>query len=382
MAHHHLNPQGLRVVLVLQGGGALGAYQAGVYQALHEHNMVPEWIVGTSIGAVNAALIAGNARSQCLSVLKRFWERIAHPDGFDLGQLGDPQRRAQIRFNTVDTVMRGVPGFFVPRGLSAFALGLPVAPAEASFYDTEPLEATLRELVDFDGLNHGAATRLTISAVNVRTGRLVHFDNRRMRIGPEHVRASGSLPPAFAPVAIEGELYWDGGLYSNTPLEAVLDDLPVCDTLCFMVDLWSPAGEAPTTYEEVRTRQKDVIYASRTERQLADYTRGYALRRRLRELYDRLPPQHRLDDDERAMLELGCGNVLHVVRLRYSGHDWHMASKDINFSRGSIEWRWDQGYADAQRALLHAGWLQGVASDVAVVVHEPPGHDASPRQAD
>jgi NTE family protein len=382
MAHHPLNPQGLRVVLVLQGGGALGAYQAGVYQALHEHNMAPDWLAGTSIGAVNAALIAGNPHSHCLSCLKRFWERVAHPDGIDLGQVGDAQRRAQISLNTVDTVMRGVPGFFRPRGLSAFALGLPVAPVNASFYDTEPLEATLRELVDFRQINHGAAPRLTMSAVNVRTGTLTHFDNRRMRIGPEHVRASGSLPPAFAPVPIDGELYWDGGLYSNTPLEAVLDDLPGHDTLCFMVDLWSPAGAAPTTYEEVRTRQKDVTYASRTERHLADYARSHALRCRMRELYDRLPAELRTLEDERAMLQLGCGNVLHVVRLRYAGHDWHMASKDINFSRGSIEWRWDQGYADTQRALRHAGWLQGVAADVAVVVHEPPGHDASPRQAD
>jgi NTE family protein len=196
------------------------------------------------------------------------------------------------------------------------------------------------------------------------------------------VRASGSLPPAFAPVAIDGELYWDGGLYSNTPLEAVLDDLPAQDTLCFMVDLWSPAGEAPTTYEEVRTRQKDVTYASRTERHLADYRRAYALRCRVRELYDRLPPQLRTPSDEQDLLDLGCGNVLHVVRLRYAGRDWHMASKDINFSRGSIEWRWDQGYADTQRALRHAGWQRGVAPDVAVVVHEPPGHDAGARQAD
>jgi NTE family protein len=382
MKQDSLNPQNLRVVLVLQGGGALGAYQAGVYQALHEHNMVPDWIAGTSIGAVNAALIAGNLRSQCLGFLKRFWERVAHPDGVDLGRVGDVQRRAQIGLNTFDTMLRGVPGFFVPRGLSAFALGLPVLPENASFYDTEPLEATLRELVDFEQLNGDAATRLTISAVNVRTGRLVHFDNQRMRIGPEHVRASGSLPPAFAPVPIDGEFYWDGGLYSNTPLEAVLDDLPAQDTLCFMVDLWSPAGEAPMTYEEVRTRQKDVTYASRTERHLADYKRAHALRCRVRELYDRLPPQLRTSSDEQDMLDLGCGNVLHVVRLRYAGRDWHMASKDINFSRGSIEWRWDQGYADTQRALRHAGWLQGVAADVAVVVHEPPGHDAGVRQAD
>jgi NTE family protein len=377
-----INPQGLPVVLVLQGGGALGAYQAGVYQALYERGLGPEWIVGTSIGAVNAALIAGNPRPRCLQRLKAFWEKVAHPDGVDMGRIGDAQRRAQIHLNTCDTLFSGVPGFFLPRGPSAFAAGLPVLPENASFYDTEPLEATLRELVDFDFLNTAEAARLTVSAVNVTSGELTHFDSRRIRIGPEHVRASCSLPPGFAPVRIDGQLYWDGGLYSNTPLEAVLDQLPQGDTLCFMVDLWSPAGAAPTTYEEVRTRQKDVTFASRSEGHIADYARCHKLQCRLRELYDRMPPELRTPDDERAMLELGCGSVLHIVRLRYAGHDWHMASKDINFSKGSIEWRWDQGYADTQRALRHAGWMCGVAAGTGIVVHETPGHDASPRQAD
>jgi NTE family protein len=377
-----LNPQGLRVVLVLQGGGALGAYQAGVYQALHEHALTPDWIVGTSIGALNAALIAGNPHAHCLHRLKTFWDRVAHPDGLDMAAIGDDQRRAAIHLNTIDTVMRGVPGFFAPRWGSGFAFGLPVAPECASFYDTAPLAATLGELIDFEHLNGPAAIRLTITAVNVTSGQLAHFDSRRMRLGPEHVRASGSLPPGFAPVPIDGQLYWDGGLYSNTPLESVLDQLHEGDTLCFMVDLWSAAGAAPTTCDEVRTRQKDVIYASRTERHVADYTRVHELQCRLRELYDRLPADARSADDERAMLALGCGSVLHIVRLRYAGRDWKMASKDINFSKGSIEWRWDQGYADTQRALGHALWLQGVASDAAVVVHETPGHDAKARQAD
>jgi NTE family protein len=353
-----------------------------VYQALHEHGLVPDWIVGTSIGAVNAALIAGNPHGFCLQRLKAFWDRIAHPDRLDLAAIGDEQRRATIHLNTIDTVMRGVPGFFAPRWGSPFALGLPVAPDCASFYDTAPLCATLEELVDFAHLNGPGAIRLTITAVNVTSGLLAHFDSRRMRLGPEHVRASSSLPPGFAAVPIDGQLYWDGGLYSNTPLESVLDQLHEADTLCFMVDLWSAAGAAPTTFDEVRTRQKDVTYASRTERHVADYTRVHELQDRLRDLYDRLPPESRTPDDERAMRELGCGSVLQIVRLRYAGRDWKMASKDINFSKGSIEWRWDQGYADTQRALGHALWLQGVAADAAVVVYETPGHDARARQAD
>jgi NTE family protein len=377
-----LNPDRLRIVLLLQGGGALGAYQAGVYQALHEHALTPDWIVGTSIGAVNAALIAGNQRATRLQRVKAFWDRVAHPDNLDMSAIGDAQRREHIFLNTLDTVMRGAPGFFTPRCFSPFALGLPVDPEDASFYDTAALEDTLRELVDFDYLNTPGCTRLTINAVKVTTGQLAHFDSAHQRIGPAHIRASGSLPPGFPPVRIDGELYWDGGLYSNTPLESVLAELPRGDTLCFMVDLWCADGEEPLTLEEVRTRQKDVTYAARTQRHVADYIRAHRMQHKLRQMYERLPPGLRTADDAREMSALGCDCTLHIVRLRYAGRDWHMASKDINFSKGSIEWRWDQGYADAQRALRHAGWLRGVAAGVAVVVHELPGHDAAGRQAD
>jgi NTE family protein len=380
--HNPLNPQRLRIVLVLQGGGALGAYQAGVYQALHEHDLVPEWVVGTSIGAVNAALISGNVPASRLQRLKQFWDRIAHPDGVDMAAISDAQRRVQIHVNTLDTTLRGVPGFFAPRWYSLFPFGLAVAPDDASFYDTRALEATLRELVDFDYLNAPGGTRLTINAVKVTSGELAHFDSKRGRIGPEHVRASGSLPPGFPPVRIDGDLYWDGGLYSNTPLESVLADLPPGDTLCFMVDLWSASGSEPATLDEVRTRQKDVTYASRTQRHIADYVKAHRLQRKMRDLYLRLPPEQRTPEDMRELGALGCDSTLHIVRLRYAGHDWHMAAKDINFSRGSIEWRWNQGYADAQRAVKHAGWLRQVSAGAAVVVHELPGHDAASRQAD
>lgn len=377
-----LNPDQLRIVLLLQGGGALGAYQGGVYQALHEHGLIPDWIVGTSIGAVNGTLIAGNRPAQRVNRVKAFWDRIAHPDGLDLEEIDDGQRRIQIRANTADTVLRGAPGFFTPRWFSGFPFGLPVPPEQASFYETTALGDTLSELVDFDYLNSAAATRLTINAVNVTTGQLAHFDSLHRRIGPDHVRASGSLPPGFPPVRVDGQLYWDGGLYSNTPLETVLDEAPRGDTLCFVVDLWSEVGDEPVTLEEVRTRQKDLTYASRTLRHIADYIKTYRLQRKLRELYDRLPPGQRTATDLREMEELGCASTLHIVRLNYAGTDWHMASKDINFSKGSIDWRWDQGYADAQRAVQHAGWLHGVDEGVAVVVHEFPAHDVANRQAD
>jgi NTE family protein len=373
---HNLNPDKLRIVLVLQGGGALGAYQAGVYQALHEHDLVPDWIVGTSIGAINAALIAGNPQSQRLEKVKAFWDRVAHPDTLDMSQVDDRQRRSNIWLNTFDTVMRGVPGFFKPRLFSGFPFGMTVAPEEASFYDTTPLRDTLRELVDFDYLNQDGGMRLTVNAVNVRTGELAHFDSQNGDLCADHVRASGSLPPAFAPVRIGTELYWDGGLYSNTPLESVLRELPGGDTICFMVDLWSAQGEEPVTMDEVNTRQKDVTYASRSKRHIEDYSATHALQHKLRQLYARMPESERSDDDRRELAALGCDATLHIVRIPYAGHDWHMASKDVNFSKGSIEWRWEQGYRDALRALKYAGWLATVADATAVVVHElPPDQD-------
>jgi NTE family protein len=314
--------------------------------------------------------------------LKAFWDRVAHPDQLNMDKISDAQRRLQIHLNTIDTVLNGVPGLFRPRWFNPFAYGMEVAPECASFYDTGPLEDTMRELVDFAYLNSRAAMRLTMTAVGVTTGLLAHFDSAHGRLGPEHVRASCSLPPGFGPVRIEGQLYWDGGLYSNTPLESVLADLPPGNTLCFMVDLWSASGAEPLTLDEVRTRQKDVTFASRTQRHIADYIKTHRLQRKLRELYARMPPHERSSDDVREMDALGCDGTVHIVRLRYAGQDWHMASKDINFSKGSIEWRWDQGYGDAQRALLHAGWLRQVATGASVVLHELPGHDVSARQAD
>ena len=382
MKTNPLNPDKLRIVLVLQGGGALGAYQAGVYQALHEHDLAPDWIVGTSIGAINAALIAGNQQADRLQRVKAFWDRVAHPDRIDMARVGDEQRRTNIWMNTFDTVMRGAPGFFRPRYFSGFAAGLPVAPDEASYYDTTPLRDTLDELVDFDYLNEPGGIRLTVNAVKVCTGELVHFDSLNGELSADHVRASGSLPPAFPAVRIDGDLYWDGGLYSNTPLESVLAELPEGDTLCFLVDLWSAHGAEPATMDEVQTRQKDVTYASRTQRHIDDYVGTYKMQQKLRELYTRLPEGDRSAADRQELAALGVDATLHIVRLAYAGTDWHMAAKDVNFSKGSIEWRWDQGYRDALRALKHAGWLGKYSEDTAVVVHELPTHDQGSRQAD
>ena len=371
-ATHALNPSGLRVVLVLQGGGALGAYQAGVFQALHEHRLAPDWIVGTSIGAINAAILAGNDHDTRLARLQEFWQRISHADSIDLRALSDAQRRSSIQMQTWDTLVRGVPGFFTPRMFNPFAAGMPVAPEQASFYDTMPLHDTLKELVDFDYLNAPGGIRLTVNALKVSCGSLRHFDNRELTITAEHIRASGALPPGFPPVRIDDELYWDGGLYSNTPLETVLDDPDRVDTLCFMVDLWSADGDEPTTLDEVQTRQKDVTFASRSQRHIEDYLAAHRMRQKLRALYQALPESAKTADSAKELAALGCDSTLHIVRLPYAGRDWHMASKDINFSRGSTQWRWDQGYKDGLRAIQAAGWLSFVSEDTPLVVHELP----------
>ncbi|MGK5026344.1 patatin-like phospholipase family protein [Janthinobacterium sp. RB2R34] len=372
-----LNPARMRIVLVLQGGGALGAYQAGVYQALHEHALAPDWVVGTSIGAINAAILAGNKHEDRLVRLKEFWRRVSHRDSIDMTRVGDVQRRSNIWLATLDTVLRGVPGFFKPRLFSLFSAGVAVPPEEASYYDTSELTSTLEELVDFDYLNQPGGMRLSVNALRVKCGSLHSFDSQHQRLEVNHIRASGALPPGFAGVRVDGDLYWDGGLYSNTPLETVLDDTPHVDTLVFMVDLWSSEGPEPTTLDEVQTRQKDVTFASRSKRHIEDYVNTHTLQHKLRELYARLPDTFDNRQQAAELAALGGASTMHIVRLPYAGRDWHMAAKDINFSKGSIDWRWEQGYQDGLRAVKAAGWLAFVKEDTPLVVHELPPYERS-----
>jgi NTE family protein len=359
-----------RVVLVLQGGGALGAYQAGVYQALHEHGLTPDWVVGTSIGAINGALIAGNERVHRLSRIREFWDRVAHSDLFDMRRVPDAARRFNTWFNTLDSAFRGVPSFYALRWFNPFAVGLQVAAEDASFYDTNALKATLDELVDLRMLNDPEGIRLTVSAIRVTCGQLDNFDSLHQYIGIPHVMASGAMPPGFPPVRIDGELYWDGGLYSNTPLETVLIDEPRVDTICFMVDLWSPDGPEPQSIEQVQTRQKDVVFASRSQRHIDAYLRGHKLRRLVRMLRQKLPPDALNREEMRELDAVGRDTTMHIVRLAYAGRDWQMASKDINFSKGSIDWRWEQGYRDAMRAIEAGAWRMSAPEGAGVLVHE------------
>ncbi len=371
------NPHGLEISLLLQGGGALGAYQAGVYEAMHEANLMPHWIVGTSIGAINAAIIAGNPPESRIERLRQFWDRVSHPDWLALGQPIDLFIRFNAWSSVINAVFSGVPGFFRPRASSFIFACAGVEPNMAGFYDTRPLLQTLNELVDFDYLNAPGGTRLTVNAMNVRTGQMASFDSSRQAINADHIRASGALPPGFPAVRIDGELYWDGGLYSNTPLSTVFGDVPKRDALCFMVDLWRAHGDEPKTLAEVSTRQKDVAFASRSERHIQTFRAIHDLQCRIDKLYSSLPKRHR----ERAQLndaaEKGCRNLIQIVDLVYSGSDWHMPSKDLNFSAGSLRWRWKQGYEAAMRSIEEKAWLERVDENVGLVIHGMTSGDAA-----
>ncbi|MBI3346593.1 MAG: patatin-like phospholipase family protein [Burkholderiales bacterium] len=352
-----------QVVLVLQGGGALGAYQVGVYQALHEAGIEPDWVIGTSIGAINAALIAGNPPERRMERLDAFWRHVEHQNTLagPLDWLGMGNLLANMT-----TVMRGIPAFFEPnlaalRGTRA-ALGVD----KASYYSTEPLRDTLRALVDFEQLQHGGM-RLTVGAVNVRSGQMRYFDSREEPVGLEHIMASGALPPAFPAVCIDGEAYWDGGLYSNTPIEAVLDDNPRRDALIFAVNVWHQTAPQPESIWQVMGRQKDIQYASRADSHIARQKQIHRLRHVIRELNRLLPPEQ-----QKAARELsawGCGTTMHVAHLlapRIEGEDH---TKDIDFTPAGVKARRSAGLADARRMIERAPWQAPVDPIEGVIEH-------------
>jgi NTE family protein len=346
--------------LLLQGGGALGSYQAGVYQALAEANLHPDWIAGISIGAVNAALIAGNPPEKRIERLREFWEAVSTPP---LGvpylkslDLDDSTRRFVNQARAFGILLFGAPHFFTPR--SPFALLFPGGRAESvSFYDTAPLQATLERLVDFDRIN-ADEMHLSVGAVNVRSGNFVYFDSKSNRIGPSHIIASGSLPRGFPPTAIEGEHYWDGGLVSNTPLEHVLDARPRQDTLAFQVDLWNAEGELPRDFTESQVRQKEIQYSSRTRAATQQYKRAQKLRLAVANLIRQLPDEARGTPDVKLLEQEADDKVCNIVHLIYRAKSYQGIAKDFEFSRRTMEEHWRSGYDDAVRALEHPEVLQ------------------------
>ena len=361
------------IALLLQGGGALGAYQGGVYEALAEAGVHPNWVGGISIGAINSALIVGNAPDMRVQRLRQFWEEVTRNPLGDDGLLspavtGDQYRGLASQISAGLTLAFGAPGFFAPRPLPPFAY--PSGAVEAtSFYDTARLKSTLERLVDFDRINSGHE-RLSMGAVNVRSGNFVYFDTTTHTIRPEHIMASGALPPGFAPVEIEGEYYWDGGLVSNTPLEWVLESEPRANTLAFQVDLWNARGKRPGNLGEVETRRKEIQYSSRTRANTDHFKHVQRLRNTVAALLDDLPENmknHAAVDILRPVAERKTYNIVHLI-YRARDHEGH--AKDYEFSRASMRAHWQAGYQDTVRTLRHPHVLERPSNHEGVVVFD------------
>ena len=364
----HLSAGAGQIVVVFQGGGALGAYQAGVYQALHEAGIEPDWIIGTSIGAINAALIAGNEAHNRLPALEEFWNRMSHKSF--LYNWPGWERMAQSLSN-MQTVNHGIAGFFEPNPLAFCGGAVKLGAEAAGYYSTAPLQKTLLELVDFSVINRNRP-RLTVGAANVRTSEMRYFDSRDTSIGVKHILASGALPPAFPAVRIDDELYWDGGILSNTPTEAVFDDRPRRDALIFAVHVWNPCGPEPTTMQEVMHRQKDIQYSSRVASHIARQQHTHKLRHIINELAAHIPEATRNSPAVRELTRLGCLTRMHVVRLLAPNLDQEDHTKDIDFSPSGIRMRWQAGRDNTRRTIERTPWQGDFNPLDGVILHEPP----------
>jgi NTE family protein len=356
------------VALVLQGGGALGAYQAGVYQAMHEAGLEPDWVSGVSIGAINAAIIAGNPPNRRLRQLRAFWEQITDRKIWPFTPDGDVFRKARNATSCWVTMMNGQPGFFAPRFPNPW-LSLTGAQSATSYYDSAPLQETLTELVDFSLLND-RAIRFSVGAVNVLTGNFIYFDNADEQIEPAHVLASGALPPALPMVKIGTDHYWDGGIVSNTPLQHLLDQDDCLNTLVFQVDLFSAHGVLPRDIHDVLARHKDIMYSSRTRHNTDVFRRMHVWKTRLYQALAKVP-QEQLSDEERRLKEelshLPEISILHIIyqQKAYEGH-----AKDYEFSGTSMREHWQSGYEDTRRTLKHKKWLVMPPPGSGIFVHD------------
>lgn len=352
------------VALVLQGGGALGSYQAGVYEGMHEHGLRPGWVAGISIGSINAAIIAGSPADERVERLRGFWESICRPHGYAglptpwgdwlAGMFqgipfgfGSPAMNGQLA--AAYALLHGQPGFYKLRFPPPY-WNRDGGAASTSFYDTTPLADTLRTYVDFDLLNSGAV-RASFGAVNVRTGNFAYFDSTQTRLTPQHIMASGALPPGFPAVEIDGEFYWDGGVVSNTPLSHVLSNQPMRDTLAFQVDLWPARGPLPTTLEEVAERQKDIQYSSRTRYVTDNLQQTIKLRQGLQRLLDLLPEGQRNSPELADVRRVAATPAINIVNLIYQTKNYERHTKDYEFGTEAMRDHWQSGLTDIRATL-------------------------------
>ena len=360
------------IALLLQGGGALGAYQAGVYEGLAEAHLHPDWVAGISIGAINAALIAGNAPEVRLEKLRGFWDAVTTDPlwawAMSGAVRGDLARGFANQVSAGLAASVGAPGFFSPRTVTPW-LQPAGTPEATSYYDTSKLRSTLERFIDFDLINSGE-TRLSVGAVNVATGNFVYFDNTTHVIEPEHIMASGALPPGFPAVEIEGEFYWDGGVVSNTPLQWVLESEPRQDTLAFQVDLWSARGPLPRTMAEVVTRQKEIQYSSRTRANSDRFRTEQKLRNALADLLAEMPEALRDTPEYRTLQAVADRKVYSLIQMIYRSSQHEGGSKDFDFSRQSMEDHWRAGRHDTVRTLRHPRVLDRPTNPEGVVIFD------------
>ncbi|WP_376089387.1 DUF3734 domain-containing protein [Roseomonas sp. CCTCC AB2023176] len=368
------------VALVLQGGGALGSYQAGVYEALASTDYLPDWVAGISIGAVNAAIIAGNPVATRVERLRSFWEGITAPQpfwppGFDralAAWTGD--HRA---LGAWSAMAFGQPGFFSPLEPLAWLQAAWAGTTPTSYYDTSALRSTLERLIDFDRIN-SRETRLSVGAVNVRTGNFAYFDSAETVIRPEHIMASGALPPGFPTVEIDGEHYWDGGLVSNTPLQYVIDTLPRRSRLTFQVDVFPARGPLPTSLTDAQEREKDIRFSSRTRAASDMIRRTHDARHTVNMLLEKLPPELRALPEAEALYHFGCVTTMDIVQLIYRPEEPQGQAKDYEFSRRTMEARWAAGFRDAGTTLAASPWLVPMPPEIGARTFDVPG-EAAPR---
>ncbi|WP_375758812.1 patatin-like phospholipase family protein [Corallococcus exercitus] len=354
MTQPHAPQDRPQVIVVFQGGGALGAYHVGAYQALEEAGLHPDWVSGISIGAFTAALVAGNRPEKRLERLEAFWREVSWP-GTEWGSLLKGHLRQLFNLGShMTSLLFGQPGFYSPRMVPPM-LALPGSPEALSFYSTRPMRSTLRRLVDFDYIN-SRATRLSLGATRVSDGHMVFFDNTRGIVGPEHVLASGALPPAFPPSLIDGELYWDGGCVTNTPLNAILDDPPKRHAVVFMIDLFDARAPLPTAMDEANWRMKSIQYAGRTSHQVEQFAKVWNLRSAVTRVVRRASASSPMAFSDEP--EAKPTPRLDIIHLTYQRGEHQLSSSDAEFSRASIAERRADGYRDMRRALATCPWTQ------------------------
>jgi NTE family protein len=355
-----------KVGLVLQGGGALGSYQAGVYEALSMSEYQPDWVAGISIGGINAAIIAGNAPERRVERLREFWQEITAPTKLWPAAPDGPLAAWQQRASAFSAILFGQPGFFAPRGpQDLFAPG-----KFLSYYDTAALRGTLERIVDFDLINDRRGMRLSVGAVNVATGDFAYFDSAKIKIRPEHVMASGALPPGFPPVEIDGEKYWDGGLFSNTPVQYMVDYSPRRSRLIFQVDVFQAHGCLPTNLDEVSEREKDIRYSSRTKVVTDTLRERHNVRHVINELHKLLPPEIAATPQAKRLYEHGCVTEMDIALLIYRPNAPQGSAKDFEFSRSTMEARWRDGMVDARTTLHKSPWLAPMPKELGVRVFD------------